>query len=109
MAYSTALALQVREVLAEAGPCAVEQPMFGGLAFMVRGHMTVGVMHGDLLVRVGRDAYDEALTQPATRPMDFTGKPMLGWVLVAGDTLDEAAMKAWVHRGLAFTASLPAK
>lgn len=109
MAYDEAVADQVRAVLAGADAQAVEQPMFGGLAFMVRGHMTVGVLGDDLVVRVGHDGYADALTQPAARPMDFTGRPMKTMVLVATDEVDDAALDSWVKRGLDFTRSLPAK
>ena len=109
MAFDEALADQVRRTLAGAEVDAVEQSMFGGLAFMVRGHMTVGVLGDDLLVRVGHDGYADAVAQPAARPMDFTGKPMKTMVLVATADVDDAALEAWVQRGLDFTRSLPAK
>jgi TfoX/Sxy family transcriptional regulator of competence genes len=86
----------------------VERSMFGGLAFMVRGHMTAGVLRTDLLVRV-LDAYEDALTRPSARPVDFTGKPSRSMVFVAADDLDDASLESWVGRGLAFTASLPPK
>lgn len=108
MAYDERLAERMRAILATHGPD--ERKMFGGLAFMVRGHMTVGVLADDLMVRVGPDAYDEALTQPHTRPMDFTGRPMRGLVYVGpGGTGDDDSLAAWVERGLAYTMSLPAK
>lgn len=84
--------------------------MFGGLAFMVHGHMAAGVLANDLMVRVGPDAYDEALAQPHARPMDFTGRPMRGLVYVGpAGTSDEASLAAWVERGLAFVDTLPPK
>ncbi len=109
MAYDEGLADQVRVALADAGADAVEQVMFGGLAFMVRRHMAVGVLGDDLLVRVGKDGYEQALTQPGARPMDFTGRPMKSMVVVAGAVLDDATLERWVRRGLDFTASLPPK
>ncbi len=109
VAYDMELADRVRDALASADADVVERSMFGGLAFMVRGHMTVGVLGGDLLVRVGPDAYEDALTRPAARPMDFTGKPMTGMVFVAAASLDDATLQGWVRRGLEFTAPLPAK
>lgn len=109
MAYDTDLAHRVRHALAEAGVDAIEQAMFGGLAFMVRGHMTVGVLGEDLIVRVGSDGYEDAIASPVARPMDFTGRPMTGMVFVEGAALDDAALGVWVRRGLTFTASLPPK
>lgn len=109
MAYDTELADKVRDALAAAGVDAVEQSMFGGLAFMVRGHMTVGIAGDDLMVRVGRAGYEDALAEPSARPMDFTGRPMTGMVFVDPTGLDDAALDAWISRGLAFTSSLPPK
>ena len=109
MAYDKALADQVRATLASADVVAVEQSMFGGLAFMAGGHMTVGVLGDDLLVRVGHDGYAAALAQPAARAMDFTGRPMKTMVLVATAELDDAALESWIRRGLDFTRSLPPK
>lgn len=109
MAYNEELAASVRDALADSGVAAVERKMFGGLAFMVRGHMTVGILGDELMVRVGPDAYEEALALPGARPMDFTGKPMTGMVFVAAAGLDEPGLEDWVERGLAFTGSLPPK
>lgn len=109
MAYDTGLADRVREALAGGGVPADERRMFGGLAFMVRGHMTVGILGDELMVRVGPDGYEDALADPSARPMDFTGKPMTGMVFVAATGLDAEALDNWVGRGLAFTASLPPK
>lgn len=79
-----------------------ERKMFGGLAIMVGGSMACGVIGDDLVVRVGPDAAADALARPHTRPMDFTGKPLSGFVYVArpGFTAD-ADLDAWVARGLA--------
>jgi TfoX/Sxy family transcriptional regulator of competence genes len=109
VAYDEELAVGIRGALADAGADVVERRMFGGLAFMVRGHMTVGVLGDDLMVRVGREAYDDALALPGARPMDFTGKPAAGTVFVAGAGLDDATLAQWVGRGLAFTQSLAPK
>lgn len=109
VAYNIELADRVRDALAAAGADAAERSMFGGLAFMVGGHMTVGLIGDDLMVRVGREGYDDALASPSARPMDFTGKPMAGMVLVAHTSLDDATLDSWVRRGLAFTRSLPPK
>lgn len=109
MAYDTALAETVRHQLAGAGVDAIERAMFGGLAFMVGGHMTVGILGDDLMVRVGPEGYEDALAQPGARPMDFTGRPMTGMVFVASEDLDEDGLAAWIGRGLRFTSSLPPK
>ena len=64
MAYDEALAGRVRDVLADKGDRVREQKMFGGIAFMVDGHMTVGVVKDELMARVGADGEDDALAQP---------------------------------------------
>lgn len=110
MAYNEDVANRVREALAQADVHAVERKMFGGVAFMVGGHMSVGVIGDELMVRVGRDAHEEAIAQPHTREMDFTGKPMAGMVYVAGDGYrDDASLRAWIQRGLDFTSTLKPK
>lgn len=110
MAHDEDLAERTRWVLTELDAESIEQKMFGGLAFMVRGHMTVGLLGDDLLVRVGKDAHEDALALPHTREMDVTGRPMTGMVMVTPPgTTDDTDLRAWVQRGLDFTSRLPAK
>ena len=109
MTYDEGLAQRIREAFDERSDV-TEKRMFGGVAFMVRGHMCCGVAREDLMVRVGPDAYGDALAQPHAREMDFTGKPMRGMVYVAPEGVDEDAdLEAWIERGVAFSGSLPAK
>lgn len=109
MAFDEALAARLRAQLA-ARQDVGEKRMFGGLAFMVRGHMCLGIREDTLMARVGSDAYEAALREHGARPMDFTGKPMKGYVYVAPAGLAEAQQLAgWVARCLAFNDSLPAK
>lgn len=109
MAFDEAVAGRVREALAGA-PNVVEKKMFGGSAFMVRGNMCCGVTGDRLMLRVGPDGYEAALSRPHARPMDFTGRPMKGFVFVepGGFTSDED-LKAWVAQAMKFALSLPAK
>lgn len=109
MAYDEALAERVRSVLAHE-PGVDEKRMFGGLAFLVNGNMCVGVAGDDLMVRVGPDAYEELLRRPHAREMDFTGRPMRGFVYVSADGVQAVAeLERWVDHGLAFTRTLPKK
>ncbi len=109
MPYDEGLAQRIRESLSEQ-PGITEKKMFGGLAFMCRGNMAVGVLHDALLARVGPAGYAQALTRPHTRVMDFTGKPMTGYVCVdPAGTADDAELSDWVARCLDFCRSLPAK
>lgn len=110
MAYDQDVAQRVRGALAAGGVKAVDRSMFGGLAFMVHGHMCVGVLGGELVVRVGPEDYEDALARPHTREMDFTGRAMRGWVVVAPPAVaDGASLASWVGRGLDFVATLPPK
>jgi len=84
--------------------------MFGGLAFLVAGNMAVGILGDTLMVRVGGDAYEQALARHHAREMDFTGRPMRGFVLVdAPGIRTKHTLERWVDRGLDFAESLPAK
>ena len=110
MAYDEDFARRIREHLINA-PGVTEKPMFGGLAFLVRGNMAVGVSSSrELVVRVGTDATDDALSRPHTRLFDMTGRPMKGWILVALEGLKTSEeLGAWVKRGVDFACSLPPK
>lgn len=85
-----------------------ESRMFGGLTFMVGGKMTCGISNKDLMVRVGPQEYEDALREPGARPMDFTGRPLKGFVFVGpGGTKDDRALRQWIQKGLRFVRSLP--
>jgi hypothetical protein len=81
VAYDEDLADRVRAVLPP-GEAMTERQMFGGLAFMLGGHMFCGVVMDTLMVRLGPEGAVRALSQPHVRPMDFTGRPMKGMVFV---------------------------
>jgi TfoX/Sxy family transcriptional regulator of competence genes len=81
--------------------------MFGGLAYLWHGKMFAGILKDDLVVRVGPEANDRALKEPHTRPMDFTGRPMKGYIYVSpAGTKSAAQLRAWLARGQTFAASL---
>jgi TfoX/Sxy family transcriptional regulator of competence genes len=81
--------------------------MFGGVAFLRDGKMFVGIVKHDLMVRVGPDHYEKSLRQPHVRPMDFTGKPMAGYVYVSPDGVSEDDdLAKWVRLGAQFVATL---
>jgi TfoX/Sxy family transcriptional regulator of competence genes len=109
MAYDEGLAERIREHLG-VHPDITEKRMFGGIAFLHRGNMAVGVNSDDLMVRVGPDNTDAALARPGTRVFDMPGRPMRGWILVAGTALTEDdALAEWIDEGYAFAAGLPGK
>lgn len=102
------LATRVRSLLADREDV-VERRMMGGLVFMVGGHMACGVDAHGLMVRVGRDGYEDALDEPDARVMDFTGRPMRGFVFADVADADDERLRAWVMRGVAFVTTLPPK
>jgi TfoX/Sxy family transcriptional regulator of competence genes len=109
MAYNETLANRIRQQLSNRTDV-VERKMFGGLAFMVRGHMCCGVVGDELMVRVGPEGYEAALKEKHAREMDFTGKPLRGMVYVAASGLASARqLDKWVERGLQFVNTLPEK
>lgn len=109
MAYDEKLAERVRRALAGREGLS-ERKMFGGIAFMLWGNMCCGIVGDQLMVRVGPERHDDALSQPHARPMDFSGRPMRGMVYVGADGLaTDDALGRWLERGLDFAATLPAK
>jgi len=84
VAYDEQLADRVRDVLLPE-PDLTQRKMFGGLAFMLEGHMCCGVVRDELMLRLGIDGAEEALGRDHVRPMDFTGKPMTGMVFVSAE------------------------
>jgi len=110
MAYDAHLADRLREALASEK--VTEKKMFGGLAFLLGGNMSVAASgQGGLLVRVDPDQTDTLLTEPGAEEFDMGGRgPMKGWLRVSGPVLDDdAALTAWVQRGVSYAKSLPAK
>ncbi|WP_433607825.1 TfoX/Sxy family protein [Dactylosporangium sp. CA-139114] len=103
MAYDEVLAERLRERL----PAAARRRLFGGPAVLARGNVTAGVNRDDLLVRLSPEDAAAALERPGVRPFDVTGRPMRGWVLVAGEHLDDADLDQWVATASAFVATLP--
>ena len=108
MAYDEGLAERLRELLPAHGVS--ERKMFGGIAFMTCGYMFVGIVGDVLMARVGPDGYEDALARPHARVMDFTGKPMRGYVFVDPPGFEsDTDLSAWVDRGYRFVQTLPPK
>jgi len=108
MAYSEQLAARVREQLARSG--AVEKKMFGGLAFLINGNMSVGVRGDELLVRIAPAETDAALKEIGVRLFDISGRPMKGWLVVGPPGIgDDQSLAEWVRRGAKYASALPKK
>ena len=109
MAYDEGLAQRIREIL-PADESLVEKKMFGGVGFMLHGNMACGVNKDDMVVRVGPDRYAETVARPNSRPFDFTGRPMKGWILVGPEGYEsDENLQEWVDIGVEFALSLPPK
>ena len=109
MAYTEIVADRIRKAFAKKKGIA-EKKMFGGLCFMMNGHMLCGVEKNNLVVRVGPDQYDRALKQKYARPMDFTGRPLKGFVYVAPQGYKTLSLlKKWLDLATDFVDSLPSK
>lgn len=110
VAYDEVLADRIREELAaEAGLS--EMKMFGGLAFLIGGHMAVAASgQGGLMVRVDPATSDDLVASTRAYPMEMRGRPMKGWLRVDdGDVRTKRQLATWVERGAAYARSLPPK
>ncbi len=109
MAYDEGLAERIREALA-VQPNVAEKRMFGGLAFLIGGKMCVGIVKDQLMVRVGPEAYEKRVRESHARKMDFTGRPMKGFIYVTAEGLEsDAELRRWVGYGLDYAGSLRRK
>ena len=109
MAYDEGLAERIRKTVSRKRGVS-EKEMFGGIAFLLDGKMFVGIVKDDLMVRLDPEQWEAAIAEPHARAMDFTGKPMRGYVYVAPAGLKrEAALASWIGRAADYVATLPAK
>jgi TfoX/Sxy family transcriptional regulator of competence genes len=110
MAYDENLADRIRELMASE-PDVTEQRMFGGLAFLLAGNMSVAVSgRGGLMVRVDPKETEALLTKPHAGPFEMRGKAMQGWLRVDAEGVrTKRQLEPWVRRGVAYARSLPPK
>lgn len=109
MAFDQGLAERVRGVLRDRRGV-TERAMFGGLAFLLDGKMFIGIRNSSLMARVGAQRHHDALAMPGVRVMDFTGRPMKGYVYIDPPAIASPAdLKAWVTWCVEYAATLPAK
>ncbi|NGX31429.1 MAG: hypothetical protein K940chlam8_00797 [Chlamydiae bacterium] len=102
MAYNQQLAEKIRQALNNCKGV-VEKKMFGGMCFMVHGKMCMGVVKDDAMFRLDPKIYDEALKKEGCRPMDFTGRPMKGFVFVGDKAIStKKDLDYWVQLALDF-------
>jgi TfoX/Sxy family transcriptional regulator of competence genes len=109
MAYDENVAERVRSLVGRRDGFS-ERKMFGGICFMMHGNMFAGVIRVDLMLRVGKDALSDALARPCTKPMDFTGRPMVGMVFVEPPGIaSNDELREWLDKALGFVGTLPPK
>lgn len=109
MAYDEILVDRISALLKSKRLITVKK-MFGGLCFMVNGNMACGVEKNKLVVRVGPDNYQEALKQNHVRKMDFTDKPLKGYIYVMPAGLRRTdSLQRWIDKRIQFARSLPKK
>jgi TfoX/Sxy family transcriptional regulator of competence genes len=110
MAYDEDLANRVRELIA-AEPGLTEKKMFGGLAFLIDGNMSVGVSgQGGLMVRIEPAETDALVAKAHARPFEMRGREMQGWLRVDAEGLrTKRQLEPWVRRGVTYARSLPPK
>ncbi len=102
MAYDEQLSDRVREILADQ-PEVEEKEMMGGVTYMVNHKMCVGIVKDELMARIDPEIYEEALERKGCRPMDFTGKPMKGWVFIRPEGIDTVKdLEYWIGLALDF-------
>ncbi len=103
MAYDEHFADRIHRILEEKKVVYTTKKMFGGLAFMVDDKMCLGIVKGELMARIGTDAYEVALTKDGCRKMNFTGREMKGYVFVNDDGYDlEEDLAYWIQLTLDF-------
>lgn len=107
MAYDESLADRVRKILGRRRGV-TEKKMFGGLAFLFHEKMFCGILGTDLVARLGEESANEMLEDKNVRPMDFTGRPMRGYLYVSPrGTKSDVDLRSWVNQCMRFVSSLP--
>ncbi len=110
MAYDKALAARIRTFFAGT-PSLTEKKMFGGIGWMIGGHLAAGAHNdGTLMIRCAKADYDDWVQEPGAGPMVQRGRAMTGWILVeVGTVIADEALNAWLERGHGYAAGLPPK
>lgn len=107
MAYDEGLDARITEIVTDWG--ATKKKMFGGTCHLLHGNMLCGVHKDSLIVRVGQEVATEALDEPYVRPMDITGRPMKGWIMIGPKGYAGDRLRGWLERARAFVSILPPK
>ena len=98
MAYDEKLAFRIEDILRDKGIGFVEKKMMGGLAFLVEGKMCIGVVNNRLMARIDPEIYEKCLAQKGCNEMDFTGRPMKGFVFIDPDVIEsDDSLIYWIQ------------
>jgi TfoX/Sxy family transcriptional regulator of competence genes len=109
MPFDATIADRVRPLMARRAGFA-EKKMFGGVGYLLDGNMCVGVWKEFLIVRVGPEAYEDALAKRGVQEFDITGRPMKGWVMVdPSGVRGDIELAQWVEQAVSFVRMLPRK
>lgn len=109
MAYDEGLAQRLEEYFQDRTDVEIKK-MFGGLCFMVSGHMCCGIVGDTLMARVGPENYDDSLKKPHAREMDFTGRALKGMVYISPEGIEsDGDLREWVLVCEGFVGGLPPK
>lgn len=101
MAYDELLADRIRNILKDKNVHYLEKKMMGGLTFMVDEKMCVGIVKNDLMARVGEKVYEECLGKKACKEMNFTGRPLKGYVFIEPEGIDmDEELAYWIQLAL---------
>jgi TfoX/Sxy family transcriptional regulator of competence genes len=101
MAYNLQLAEKIRTAFMGL-PDVEEKNMFGGVCFMLQSKMCVGVVGDEMMCRIDPDIYEAQLQRPGCRPMDFSGKSMMGYTYVSGAGLEDPEFPKWIAQCIAY-------
>ena len=107
MSYSEKLDQRLSPVMAEWG--SERKKMFGGICYLINGNMMAGIYKDYLILRLGPEQAEQALSQTHVRPFDITGRPMKGWVMVAEKGMRGQRLASWLGKARTFAEGLPPK
>ncbi len=103
MAYDTLLEERIQRILKERNIIYTQKKMMGGLTFMVDDKMCVGIVRDTLMARIDPERYEEALKKKGCREMDFTGRPMKGFIFVEPMGIDmDKDLEYWIQLALEY-------
>lgn len=109
MVYDERLAERIQDHLGD-DPEIVEKKMFGGVAYMLRGNMAIGIHNDGLMVRVDKEEHESVLAEPGVSEMKMGNKTMRGFLVVGAETIaEDQVLASWIDRGLAYAGNLPPK